>query len=125
MWSVSNTLLGRKTNKSQVNILEEMKKDKCYPREVLNEVNNTFINQCPEIAPDHFILNIDRNPQSIYFQPTDFNEVFNTITQLKNTSSTGKDGIPVKILESLDSSPILSTSCTLRLNFPQHSSASW
>ncbi|KAL3275763.1 hypothetical protein HHI36_020508, partial [Cryptolaemus montrouzieri] len=51
---------------------------------------------CPEMAPDLLILNIDRNPQSNYFQPTDSN----TITQLKNTSSTGKDGIPVKILQS-------------------------
>ncbi|KAL3271122.1 hypothetical protein HHI36_021617, partial [Cryptolaemus montrouzieri] len=44
--------------------------------EVLNEINDTSINQCPEIAPDHFILNIDRKP-------------------------TGKYGIPVKILKAV------------------------
>ncbi|KAL3268458.1 hypothetical protein HHI36_007569 [Cryptolaemus montrouzieri] len=71
-----------------------MTKDNCSPRNVLNEVNNIFINQYPEIASDHFILNIDRNPQN-------FNEVLNTITQLKNTSSTGKDGIPVRILKAV------------------------
>ncbi|KAL3266094.1 hypothetical protein HHI36_010280 [Cryptolaemus montrouzieri] len=40
-----------------------------------------------------------KNPQSINFQPTDFNEVFNTITQLKDTSSTGNDGMPFRMLK--------------------------
>ncbi|KAL3272116.1 hypothetical protein HHI36_022579 [Cryptolaemus montrouzieri] len=111
MWSVSNKLLGRKNDKIQVNILEEMIKDNYSPREALNEENNTFINHCPEVVPDHFILNIERNPQSIYYQPTDFNEVFNTIAQLKNQRQQVKMEYLLRYSK-LDPSLILSTSCS-------------
>lgn len=98
MWQVINGLSGRKQIKQQ-NIIENITGSE-NPKQILNKINNFYLNQCPDIKKRNLINNkIDKFKKSIYLQPTTYLEIRNIILQLNNTSSVGEDNIPIKLIK--------------------------
>lgn len=90
---------GAKTQNKNT-VLNNIDTDNQDKRSVLNNINNFFINQCPTIQTN--IVHETPSPiveSSLFLNPTNHHEVYNTIMSLKNTKAVGSDEIPVKLLK--------------------------
>jgi hypothetical protein len=116
-WKVLNNM----TNRSQKpKIIDQIEKNNMKindPRDIAEEFNQFFVNVGPELAkqiphtlnsPKEFLR--DNYCKSMFFIPSTAEEISDIISNLKNSTSSGYDNIPIKIIKEckLELSPILS-----------------
>ena len=99
-WTIVNELTGRAQRDSgflaQIKVVKEDEDD----IKILNDFNKYFACICENQGQRTTDLRqVYRNDASMYLINTTPVEIFNIIHSLKNTSSTGPDGIPTKLLK--------------------------
>ncbi|KAK9738982.1 hypothetical protein QE152_g9442 [Popillia japonica] len=69
--------------------------------EILNAINNHFIDSCEDIQEDDNIMedNVKYVPESFALYLTDIYEVKSAINSLSGTKATGEDDIPISLLK--------------------------
>ena len=101
-WKILNGLLGRDRKKSYPDCFDIEGTVTSDSTVIANGFNKFFINIGPQlssripsinVAPAHFLNNIPSPPNSLYFTPTDHEEVLKLCTTLKAGTSPGCDGI--------------------------------
>lgn len=95
LWKRLSALSGKTPNYEKIEKLVINGIEKCGSA-LSDDFNNYFVNAgtgtyCSDAAKD-----IPRVCESIFFHPTDENEVYSTITNLRNNSSTDVDGLNIK-----------------------------
>lgn len=98
LWIMVNKHIGRNKNNDQ-SILTNIDNENKGNHYLLNKANNYFINQCPQLNANFENTNITRIEKNIFLKPSNRNEVYNTIMELKNLNSVGEDEIPIKLLK--------------------------
>ena len=128
MWSVINSVLGRKKTrdlfKLSINGVEEKNKTK-----IATEFNTYFSN-----VADKLVKNIPackwrkrfyeylgkRNPKSMFFKPTNPIEILKILSSLAHKSSSGWDNIPQKVVKSSPFVVIVALSHIFNLSLKEH-----
>jgi exonuclease III len=116
VWGVVRREIGQQKKYCSENIKLDTGGTLVYdPSQVANTFNDFFINVAGNIPPDkvlartHLHSKLKKNEDFIVLAPTTPTEVFKTIQTLKNTFSSGWDGIPTSIVKAsahLISSPL-------------------
>lgn len=123
-WNLVRHITG-KLNASKLDISDVAEAQGKTVAEILNNINDFFINQCEDIIPKHGaqLADIGYNPLTMVLFDTDPTEVYNIIHSLNNTLATGYDEIPTTVLKKCAdaiSAPIseLINLCFKRESFP-------
>ena len=99
----------------QSTVLENFSNKYGSPVETLNKLNEYFINSCPDPVGGSANLEIiSRSLESVFFHPTNANEICKCIGKLKNKKSVGDDEIPICLLK--ECADILSVPLTHIIN---------
>lgn len=99
IWNIVNNL----TNKTQDNLKTLPSNNKV--KTMADNFNNHFANSAQNLILNSQISNspykckIKKNPNSLYFYPTNDYEIITLCNKLKNKQSSGNDGIPTTILK--------------------------
>lgn len=97
VWDVVKTYTGKQKRDNE-SILENIQGESY--KDILNHINDKFINQCEIIhSQNHNKENSREIPYSLFLQPSSPQEIFNIIKSLKNKKSVGEDEVPIKLLK--------------------------
>lgn len=102
MWSLIDQYTGKP--RKEHSILENMANTDdniASATLTLNKVNEHFINICPKLTNKETQVKVNQNRKSLFLYPATEGEVHCIIKSLRNTSSVGDDGIPVKLIKSI------------------------
>ena len=110
-WNILNDILGRKTKR---NLPSYFYDDNLAlitdPSVIANKFNNYFVNVGPNLARkiqttnldhNHFLKNIDSPNNSLFFSPTDNDEIIKICNSFKSGTSSGFDDIKPDIVKSV------------------------
>ena len=101
-WAILNSMTNKNRSRVEKNGVEINN-----PKEIAEEFNNFFVNIGSELAkkvplgmskPLDFLNDIDYS-ESMFLAPTVTEEILDIISNLKNSSSSGVDNIPVKLIK--------------------------
>ena len=116
-WKIINNITNRAVAKHGIDQIEIGGLEINNPLSIAEKFNNFFTNVGPELAkkivpssqhPTDFLRGDYCN--SMFLEPTTEEEIIDIITNLKNSSSTGQDNIPIKLIKlcKTELAPILS-----------------
>lgn len=113
-WQIVKQTTGQTSGR--VSVLESFSPKYNDPVKIVNNLNNYFINSCPNVDNDQSnkTYPINRIVHSIYLTPVEPKETLRVIGNLKNKQSVGDDEIPVSVLKEV--SNIIAEPLTFILN---------
>src|SRR5437867_6954625 len=107
-WKLINCLLNKNKNTTMSKLFKVNNSTTSDPNAIVKAFNEYFIEIGPRLAAkipstksNSFGSNIPFIKDSMVFFPTDSYEIYNIISNLKNTSACGVDKIPVSVLKSV------------------------
>ena len=108
-WSLLNTIIKKSKNKSSISdVFKIDNKTINNPKTISNEfckyfseVGNTFASKIPQSNKPFNEHLVNKNPHSLFFTPTDPEEIYKIIMSLKPKNSYGHDKISCKLLKNL------------------------
>lgn len=106
VWDLVTKYTGR-TNKANPSVIQSLRENDALnaksETEILNDINDYYIQGCPYFGINHNIALDGIQPfhKTLFLHPTDTNEILNVIKSIKNKKSVGDDEVPIFLIKSV------------------------